>query len=76
MNLAACLDALGKSDESIATLEKVVESRPDWKDAHFNLAVAYHKKEMDDKAVDALKAELRINPANRNAQDLLHKLSH
>jgi tetratricopeptide (TPR) repeat protein len=75
MNLAACLDALGKSEESIATLEKVVAARPEWKDAHFNLAVAYHKQEMNDKAVDALKAELRINPANKNAQDLLHKLT-
>ena len=44
LNLAACYDAVGQNDEAIETLEKLVTNRPNWKDAHYNLAVAYYKR--------------------------------
>lgn len=74
LNLAACYDALGRSDEAIETLEKLVSDRPSWKDAHYNLAVAYYKRELYEKAMDALKAELRINPQHEAARTLLNKI--
>ena len=74
INLAACYDALGRSDEAIATLEQLVADRPNWKDAHYNLAVAYFKRESYEKAMDALKAELRLNPQHEAARTLLNKL--
>ena len=43
LNLAACYDALGQIDDSIDVLETLVSARPTWKDAHYNLGVAYYK---------------------------------
>jgi tetratricopeptide (TPR) repeat protein len=74
LNLAACYDALGRMDESIATLEQLVAERPGWKDAHYNLAVAYFKQKQYDKAADALRAELKLNPQNEAARSLLNKI--
>ena len=75
LNLAACYDGLGRLDDSIATLEKIVADRPQWKDAHYNLAVAYYKKKLYQSAIKALKAELQINPEHEAARELLHKIS-
>lgn len=74
LNLAACYDALGRNDEAIATLEKLVFDRPNWKDAHYNLAVAYFKQELYAKAMEALKVELRLNPQHEAARTLLNKI--
>ncbi len=74
LNLAACYDAVGQNDEAIKTLEKLVSDRPNWKDAHYNLAVAYYKQELYQKAMDALKAELRLNPQHEAARTLLNKI--
>ncbi len=74
LNLAACYDAVGQSDAAIETLEKLVTNRPNWKDAHYNLAVAYYKRELYKKAMDALKAELRLNPQHEAARTLLNKI--
>jgi tetratricopeptide (TPR) repeat protein len=75
LNLAACYDGLGRMEESIATLEKLVADRPQWKDAHYNLAVAYYKQRRYQQALDALQAELQINPHHEAARTLLHKIS-
>jgi tetratricopeptide (TPR) repeat protein len=74
LNLAACYDGAGRMEESIATLEQLVSRRPQWKDAHYNLAVAYYKNELYDKAADALRAELKLNPQHQLARDLLNKI--
>jgi tetratricopeptide (TPR) repeat protein len=74
LNMAACYDGLGRSDDAIETLEKIVADRPNWKDAHYNLAVAYYKRELYEKAMDALKAELRLNPQHEAARTLLNKI--
>jgi protein O-mannosyl-transferase len=74
LNLAACYDALGDLDNSVAVLEQLVHERPQWKDAHYNLAVAYVKQEKYDQAMDALKAELKLNPQHEMARTLLNKL--
>lgn len=74
LNLAACYDALGQMEQSIEVLEQLVADRPQWKDAHYNLAVAYYKIKLYDKAEEALKAELRINPGHDAARTLLNKI--
>lgn len=74
LNLAACYDAIGQNEQAIDTLEKLVFDRPSWKDAHYNLAVAYFKQELYDKAMEALKAELRLNPQHEAARTLLNKI--
>lgn len=74
LNLAACYDGLGHIDESIAALERLVSDRPQWKDAHYNLALAYCKRELFDKAEDALRAELQLNPGHEAARTLLNQI--
>ncbi|HEX8238099.1 MAG TPA: tetratricopeptide repeat protein [Abditibacteriaceae bacterium] len=74
LNLAACYDAAGNLEQSIATLETLVAERPQWKDAHYNLAIAYFKREMYDKAAEALYAELKLNPGHELARTLLNKI--
>jgi tetratricopeptide (TPR) repeat protein len=75
LNLSACYDGLGQMDDSIATLEKLIAARPEWKDAHYNLAVAYYKQKKYQSAIRALKSELQINPHNEAARALLKKIS-
>jgi len=74
LNLAASYDGLGRMEESVQTLEQLVERRPQWKDAHYNLAVAYYKQELYEKAADALRVELQINPGHELARNLLDKI--
>jgi tetratricopeptide (TPR) repeat protein len=74
LNLAACYDALGDLDNSVTVLEQLVQERPQWKDAHYNLAVAYVKQEKYDEAMEALKTELKLNPKHEMARTLLNKL--
>ena len=74
LNLAACYDALGQLDDSIVMLEQLVAERPNWKDANYNLAVAYFKQKEYDKSADALRAELKLNPQNEAARALLNKI--
>jgi tetratricopeptide (TPR) repeat protein len=74
LNLAACYDAAGNVEQSIATLETLVAERPQWKDAHYNLAIAYFKRELYDKAAEALYAELKLNPDHELARTLLNKI--
>jgi tetratricopeptide (TPR) repeat protein len=74
LNLAACYDALGRLDDSIEMLEQLVAERPGWKDANYNLAVAYFKQNNYDKSAAALRAELKLNPQNEAARALLNKI--
>ena len=69
INLAA---TLGDLDGAIQSLEKLVQERPNWRDANYNLAVAYVKKERWDDATDALRRELTLNPKNDAARTLLN----
>ncbi len=75
LNLAACQDALGKADESIAALEQLVRERPGWKDAHYNLGVALFKQKRYEEAIQALRAEIKLNPEHPHARDLLDKIN-
>ncbi len=74
LNLAACYDALGQIDASIATLETLVSARPTWKDAHYNLGVAYYKQKRYEEAIEALRHELSLNGKNTAARELLNKI--
>ena len=74
LNLAAAHDALGQMDESIATLEALIERRPQWRDAHYNLAVALYKQRDYEKAENALRAELLLNAEHAPARELLNTI--
>lgn len=74
LNLAACLDGVGELDSSIECLEKLLDSRPNWKDGHYNLAIAYMKKDDKGAAEQALKRELELNPHHKAARDLLNRI--
>jgi tetratricopeptide (TPR) repeat protein len=74
LNLAATYDGMGNLEESIATLLELVQRRPQWKDAHYNLGVAYYKQQLFDKAAEALRAELKLNPGHEPARKLLDKI--
>ena len=74
LNLAAAQDKIGDLGGSVQTLESLVLQRPNWKDAHYNLAVALMRQEEYEKAAEALKAELKINPGHALARDLLTDL--
>lgn len=75
LNLAAAQDKIGDLNGSVQTLANLVEHRPTWKDAHYNLAVALMKQDEFDRASEALKAELRLNPEHALARDLLTDLN-
>jgi len=75
LNLAACLDALGEVEESIECLQKLVASRPEWKDGHYNLAIALLKTGDRSGAEASLRRELSNNPAHRGARELLGRLA-
>ena len=64
LNLAACYDALGQIEDSIDVLETLVGARPTWKDAHYNLGVAYYKQKRYEDAITALRHELSLNGKN------------
>lgn len=74
LNLAATYDALGDITHSIETLEKLVEGRPNWADANYNLAVAYMKQDRTDAAAQALRRELTLNPKHDAARTLLNEI--
>ena len=74
LNLAATYDALGDIKHSIETLETLVEGRPNWVDANFNLAVAYMKQERSEEAAQALRRELTLNPKHDAARTLLNEI--
>ncbi len=74
LNLAATYDALGDIKHSIETLETLVEGRPNWVDANFNLAVAYMKQDRTEEAAQALRRELTLNPKHDAARTLLNEI--
>ena len=61
-------------DDSIECLEKLLASRPNWKDGHYNLAAAYMRRGDKAKAETALKRELELNPHHNAARDLLNRV--
>jgi tetratricopeptide (TPR) repeat protein len=74
LNLAACLDKIGDLDGSVATLQKLVQQRPAWRDAHYNLAVALYKQDRFDEAGEALQKELKLNPEHSLARDMMNEI--
>ncbi len=74
LNLAAAQDKTGDVDGSVETLQKLVQQRPNWRDAHYNLAVALFKQSKFDEAGDALRKELALNPEHVLARDLLNEI--
>ena len=74
LNLAASLDALGRLGESVETLRLLVERRPTWRDAHYNLGVGFYKLKEYPAAEAALLAELKLNPEHELARELLNTI--
>jgi protein O-GlcNAc transferase len=75
LHLAEARLSSGDTEASLSCYRKVIELRPDWDAAHYNLAVALRKAERIREAIDHLNQALQINPGYVNALPLLFRLA-
>ncbi len=73
----AANSAVKRMDLSAAILsyQKAISRRPDWDAAHYNLAVAYHLAEDEQRAIDHAIKAIQINPDYAIAYPLLYRLA-
>ncbi len=74
LNLAACHDALGHTDQALSILQETARRFPTLPDVHYNLALALAKSGRWNDALDELKKELQSNPGHLHALQLLRRL--
>ncbi|MBO8156095.1 MAG: rhomboid family intramembrane serine protease [Bacillaceae bacterium] len=60
---------------AINDLNKAVQLKPSFHEAHYNLAILYKEREQDDLAYDHAKRAVELNPGSGQYQDLLEELS-
>ncbi|MFN3533661.1 MAG: tetratricopeptide repeat protein, partial [Candidatus Brocadia sp.] len=65
------LDSQGKIDEAIGEYKKALRLEPYNREAHYNLAVAYHKKGLYKEAIEEYKTVLELYP---NDHETLYNL--
>ena len=74
----ACYASLGQMDTAVNRYEKALDIKPDYADAHNNLAITLQGLDQLDAAVERYKKALAIKPdyaeAHYNLGDTLHKL--
>ena len=74
----ACYASLGQMDTAVNRYEKALDIKPDYADAHNNLAITLQGLDQLDAAVECYKKALAIKPdyaeAHYNLGDTLHKL--
>ena len=56
------LDSQGKIDDAIREYKKALRLEPNNREAHYNLAVAYHKKGLFKEAIEEYKTVLGLYP--------------
>jgi tetratricopeptide (TPR) repeat protein len=61
-------------DAAIESFKSALELMPGYQDAHFNLALAYYKSGLKDKAISELRLMLKIKPSYKKAQGLLESI--
>ena len=62
-NVANVLGELGRNDEALPYLQKVIEANPGLADARHNLGMLLQKLKRHEEAVASLEAALRLAPA-------------
>ena len=74
----ACYASLGQMDTAVSYYEKALDIKPDYAEAHNNLAITLQGLDQLDAAVERYKKALAIKPdyaeAHYNLGDTLHKL--
>lgn len=71
---SALLQSAGQVDRAVELLEQLVEEQPDFKDAHFNLAVALGRGGRADRAIEHLERTIELDPQDAEAQLALAQL--
>lgn len=65
---------LGKPDTALAIYESGIKSVPEYIDFYNSIALLYEQQGLKDKAIDAFKRALKIQPSNKAAQAGLERL--
>lgn len=73
-NKALILGQMGKNKEAIQVLEKVIQMKPNYKEAYLALASFYNELKENEKSVDTLNRLLKIIPSDPQALDQLQKI--
>ncbi len=74
LNLAATKSALDELDDAIDLLIRALEIDPEFRDVHYNLAIAYWRKGRIPEAVAELEMELALHPDNEPARQTMEML--
>jgi len=71
MDQCAVLMDMGKVDDTIALLLRVIKSDPNYAAAYRNLGAVYYQKGQLDKGVEATKKAIELNPNDKTAHSNL-----
>lgn len=69
LNLGGTFYSLGNYDDSIGIFEQTVGLKPDWANAHYNLAWAYYQKADYQRATRSMQNVLQLLEARKDTQD-------
>ncbi len=70
LNLAAVKSSMERLDEAIDLLMRILEIDPQFRDCHYNLAIAYWRKGHVPEAMAELELELALHPDHKLAREL------
>lgn len=73
-NKSLILDQLQKTDEAIKVLQKTVELKPNYAEAHFSLGEYYQKQDKMQEAIKEFETVLKLTPNNPEAIAKLKEL--
>ena len=74
LNLAASKSALDQLDEAIDLLIEALNVDPEYRDVHYNLAIAYWRKGREPEAMAELEMELALHPDHQPAKEAVARL--
>ena len=75
-NLALLYAEIDDTNQAIKTLKETIDLKPNYRDAHFALALFYKKEGLDQKAISELKYILeKINPSDEEIKEQLEEWS-
>ncbi len=74
LNLAAAKSALGQLDEAIDLLLAVLTLDAQMRDVHYNLAIAYWRKQRLPEAMAELEMELALHPDHQGAKQAAERI--
>jgi predicted Zn-dependent protease len=57
-------------NKAISEYQKAIQSKPDYAEAYFGLGLAYHRKDMKEKAREAFRKYLELNPKAREKEEI------